>query len=747
MLTRSTKIVACFCAVIAGAGCRTSPQAKEAKYLQRGNALVASKDYARALLEFRNASSAMPKDAEPHYRMGMAYLETGDAASAIRAFQRATALDPNHAAAQLKMAELMMTTRDPKLIEAAVARLEGTFGPTPNNPEVIDALAMGAWKLGKPEDALQYLEDALQKFPTHLQSSVTLARMKLNQGDSKGAEEVLKKAVDGAPQSSPAALAMGELYLYMRQPAKAEVEIRRALQLDAKNGVALKTLAMIQMSGKRMDEAEQTFKQLSAFPDKAYKPLHAIFLFQTGKKDAALAEFEALSKAEPNDREARSRLVSAYFEMNRIAEAETVLAAALKRNAKDTDALMQRAALRLRGKKTNDAERDLKDILHFSPDSVAAHFMLAEVYRVKGLQNNQQQELQQALRLNPRMLQARTALEVSFLSAKQNKAALAVMDEAPEAQKKQAAWIIGRNWALLSMGNLREAAAGIDQAIQQGRPPEAVFQGAVLRAVRGEFPAARAYLDELLKAGVPDLRVPQLMIDTYVQQKDLAGGEAWLKAFVGEHSNSAELQQMLGQWYLNRGNSDAAQKAFDNAKKIDPQFLTADLSLAELDIRERRNDAARQRLGAVISADPQNIVALLLSARAEEAAGDRSAEMAHYRAVLNVDPANLIALNNLAYRLAPEDPDEALKLAQQAAQAAPNNANVQDTLGWVYYRKGLYSMAVRCLKTAVEAESTPRRQFHLGMSYLKVGDQSTGQKIVSEALLKDPNLAKTEQGW
>jgi len=35
----------------------------------------------------------------------------------------------------------MMTTRDPKLIEAAVARLEGTFGSTPNNPEVIDALA------------------------------------------------------------------------------------------------------------------------------------------------------------------------------------------------------------------------------------------------------------------------------------------------------------------------------------------------------------------------------------------------------------------------------------------------------------------------------------------------------------------------------------------------------------------------------------------------------------------------------
>ena len=196
MLTRSTKIVACFCVVIAGAGCRTSPQAKEAKYLQRGNALVASKDYARALLEFRNASSAMPKDAEPHYRMGMAYLETGDAPSAIRAFQRATALDPNHAAAQLKMAELMMTTRDPKLIEAAVARLEGTFGSTPNNPEVIDALAMGAWKLGKPEDALQHLNWVARKDPSLAQAQYDIGLVYLFSASVPGNTE--EQAIDRA---------------------------------------------------------------------------------------------------------------------------------------------------------------------------------------------------------------------------------------------------------------------------------------------------------------------------------------------------------------------------------------------------------------------------------------------------------------------------------------------------------------------------------------------------------------------
>src|SRR5215467_8084932 len=69
--------------------CRTSPESSEAKFLKRGEALVTRKDYPRALLEFRNASNAQPKDAEPYYRMGLVYLESGDSRSAIRSFQKA----------------------------------------------------------------------------------------------------------------------------------------------------------------------------------------------------------------------------------------------------------------------------------------------------------------------------------------------------------------------------------------------------------------------------------------------------------------------------------------------------------------------------------------------------------------------------------------------------------------------------------------------------------------------------------
>lgn len=54
----------------AASGCRTSPQAKEQRFLRQGQAEMARKDYARAGLEFRSAAQVMPNDPEPYYQWG-----------------------------------------------------------------------------------------------------------------------------------------------------------------------------------------------------------------------------------------------------------------------------------------------------------------------------------------------------------------------------------------------------------------------------------------------------------------------------------------------------------------------------------------------------------------------------------------------------------------------------------------------------------------------------------------------------
>ena len=737
-------------------GCSTSPQAKEAKYLKRGQDLMAAKAYGRAILEFRNAARAMPGEAEPQYRLGVAYLRSGDPGSGVAALRKATELNPNHQDAQLALARLMAgASNDPKVVQDAVTRLQSfvaesagnsALAESAGNSAATDALALAEWRLGKFDVAEKRLADALAKVPANLRGSVELARMKLIQKDTEGAEEVLQKAAAAAPKSQDARVALAELDVRLNRPEEAEREFRRVVQMNPKNGPALIGLASVEMAGKRMDEAEQTLRQVAALPEKQYKPQHALFLYQTGKHDAALAEFQKLARQDPDDRAARSLLVGAYLEMGKVPDAQAVLAAALKKNPKDTDALFQQSQLHWKLGQVAEAQNDLTKVLHFAPDSAPAHLALSEVFRAQGIGLREGQELNEALRLSPGLLQARVALAQNILPT-DAKAALDVLDGAPKPQKNELALIIERNLVLLKLGRNKEVRAALDAVPRAGRPAEMVYQDAALRFMERDYSGSRAAAEEVLKQNPEDLRAVRLVVETYVVQKQNAQAGEKLAQIVEARPRSAPLQHLMGQWDLNVGNLAAARKAFEAAKAADPKYVQADLALSEVDIREKRMDAAKQRLTESVKAHPRNIAGLLMLASLEAESEERMDAILRYRAVLDIDGSNVAALNGLAHELTYTNLDEALPLAQRAVELAPGDAAVHDTLGWVFFRKAIYSSAVTQLKEAVAKQPTPRRQFHLGMAYLKTGEERLGQTMVQAALQKDPALARTEQGW
>jgi tetratricopeptide (TPR) repeat protein len=729
------------------AGCNTSPAAKEATALKRGKALLEKKDYARALLQFKTASQAMPNDAEPYYQMGLAYSGLVNIRAAADAFRQATELNPKHAAAQLKYSELLMSTRNKEFVQEASKRLQQVLANEPGNAEANNTLAIAEWELGHPEDAAARLQETLQKFPDNLKASVALAQMKLTAHDLAGAEQVLRTAAATAPQSPQAALALGQFYWLTKRLDKAEPEIRRALTLDPHNGPALIGLAAVQVAGRRLDEAEQTYKRLAALPGNEYQHLHAVFLFQTGKRELALAEFQKLAAKDPADRSARNRLLAAYVVLGKITEAQQLLSDALNRNPNDTDALFQRAELSLRSGNAQSAEADLKKVLQDKPDSAQAHFALGEVYRAKGHPRNERQELIEALRLNPSMLAARLALVRNYFSANDAHAALDTLNQAPAQQKTVLGVVVERNWALFAAGNFQEMRTSLDEALKASRHPEFLIQEAVLKLHDRDYPGARADADAVLALIPDEVRAARILADSYTGQNQPLKALERLRELSAGHPRSAPLHNLLGQFEMANGKRAEARQSFEAAKAADPAFFQADLALANIAIREKRIDDARLHLAAVLQTNPQNVTALLLLASIEGDAGNTGAAIAKYRAVLDLDPTNVFALNNLAWTLAKDNPEEALQYAQQAVEAAPDNATVEDTLGWIYYRKGVYRMAVDYLKNAVAKESTPRREFHLAMCYMKTGDRELGQKMLNAALQKDPNLVKTEQGW
>jgi tetratricopeptide (TPR) repeat protein len=730
--------------------CSRDPRQQEARFLQRGEEYLSKKDYSRAVIEFKNAVQVRPRDAEAYYQLGLAYLGSGSVLSAYPEFKRATELNPAHTSAQVKLSELLLSSRDQETAREVESRLQKLLEGDPYNVDALDTLAIAEFQLDKPDDAEKHLQQALGKSGS-LQSAVALAKLKLARHDFAGGEAVLAKAVLNAVPLD-GALALGDFYLRAGHWPEAEKQFLTAVKLDSKSDSALLGLAVSQTQLGHPDQAEATYRLLSALPGQSYKRVLATFLFMQGKRDAALQELEDLARKDPKDRDTRSQLIAGYLLMNRLADAEKLLAIALKSNPKDSVARVQRAELSLRFGQWNDAESDLVQVLHLRPDSADAHYLLAVAYQGEGGARRQRQELNEALRLNPRLLAARLALARSFLSSGATSAALELLNSATPEEQQTLGVRAERNWILLVLGKYNEAAKGIREGLGPNPSAEVLLQDAALKLLQKDYAGSRISSGAILKQNPEDTRALRALALSYVAQQQPQAMHDALDKHARNNPKSAPVQEFMGEWLLASGDVQQARGFFSAAKMADANSDLADLGLARSDIAEGKLDSARTALTALVSKSRTELPAQLLLGALETKTGHPQVAIEHYKKALEFDPDNIIALNNLSYLVVdyPNRTDEALKYAQRARELAPDNSDTGGTLGWVFYRKGLYDNALLYLKDAVtkdgnaSSDNAAIRKYHLAMAYAKLGDRKQGLSQLQTAQKLNPNLREAK---
>jgi tetratricopeptide (TPR) repeat protein len=742
-------------AALASAACGRSPQEREARYLENGKRQMLKKDYPRAALQFRSAIQAMPGDAEPYYQLALANLADGQLTDAIIGLKKATDLNPRHAGAQVKLAELMALSGVKDVYQEGENRMRDVLRLAPDNVDALDALALNELALGKQEDALQHLQDALEKAPVSVRSWLALAQAHLKTGDLKGAEDVLRKAANQAPNSVEITTGLGEIYSMAGRWPEAEAQFHAALKTNPQFALALLGLVSAQLRQGHRDLAEQTYRTIAALPDKQYRHLHASYLLREGKRDAAIKELEELTKRYPGDRDVRTRLIAAYITSNRVPDAQKILAAALKSNPKDSDALLQRSSILLQSGKYMEAESDLLQASKFQPDSPQVRYFLAAVYEARGDRIRQRQELNEAVRLSPAFLPARIQLARALLAANSAKEALIILDAAPREQKRILGYVIQRNWVLLALNDRTEARKWVDSGLKVFRAPELVLQNSVLKLADLDYEGARSSSEEALKLNPGDPRAMRVLAATFVGQKQPAAAVRRLEEYAGQHPQSAPIQQFVGEWLAMAGQPDKARVAFAAAKAADPHFAAADLAMAKLDVNAGKLDEARKTLEQIIAANGENVEARRWLGSLEFKAGNYEAARDQFQKILDVDPQNIAAINNLAYILGnyTDSTDEALGLAQKAREGAPDNLDAEGTLGWVLYRKGMYREALAQLEDAVAKDESSAslnaaiRKYHLAMTYLKLGDRDKGQRVLAAAVKINPQLPEARMAY
>jgi tetratricopeptide (TPR) repeat protein len=114
---------------------------------------------------------------------------------------------------------------------------------------------------------------------------------------------------------------------------------------------------------------------------------------------------------------------------------------------------------------------------------------------------------------------------------------------------------------------------------------------------------------------------------------------------------------------------------------------------------------------------------------------------ADLREVIKKDPKNAHALNALGYTLTDRTTryDEAHELLKQALALRPDDAFILDSMGWLQYRLGNHTEAVKYLKRALEVRDDAEISAHLGEVLWVMGNRNEAESVWSRALKDTPD--------
>ena len=103
-----------------------------------------------------------------------------------------------------------------------------------------------------------------------------------------------------------------------------------------------------------------------------------------------------------------------------------------------------------------------------------------------------------------------------------------------------------------------------------------------------------------------------------------------------------------------------------------------------------------------------------------------------YKKYIKLNPNDPIGYNDLGFIYADKTTEflHARQLAEQAYHMSPNDPAIMDTLGWAYYKLGMYDKAVYYLLPAYRLTQDRDTALHLKATYIAQGQKDKADKVI-----------------
>lgn len=731
------KISILLCALFAVlGGCRTDPKVRAHKYFQSGFQYYQKGLYDEAAIQFGNALQIEPNDFDAHYYMGLSSIRLQRVQRAYRELTRAVELQPASVPAHLALGDLLIAGNRP--LEAQ-QQLEAARKVEPQNPQVLMELGKCALVQKDYATAASDFDQTLQLSSNNASLWLMKGLVHIGQKQMADAAKDFQKAIELDPQSAEGYRNLASLYVATKRPADAEAVLQQAIGMYPRTAELYYALADVFVRQRQNDKADALFSQMKSHP-KDFQDLDlntGQFWMNHNQLVLAAEEFKVVLGKEENLL-ALKNLISADLTLGRVDEASAWNQKLLKKNPKDLEGLTFAGAIDCLRGNYNVAVHELQDVLKEEPSSLVGNYYLGLSWMGLGEDGAAKATFENLLKIQSNF--PHVYLKFAEISLRQGdwkagetyaKEALAadpgvfdaalllaqadlMHDDVASAQKvvdamKQSASLPAEFYevsAQLAEKKHRdsEAVSDYEQALAISSRPVAVLeQYAAFLERRGRLKEAVERVDRFVQSGPPQPNVFELSARLKLEAGDFSGADAASRQTIVRNAGSWQGHYLLGEALEKEGRQNEAWQQYDQAVQVGNSPVAPYLAAGKLAEGQGQFDRARQYFLSAVQHDPDSADAQFALAR--------------------------------FYSVRGEHLDQALSLALSVRSRYAADPQVADVLGWIYYQKGLYDLAIKQLQLAAEAfPDDATVQAHLGLTYARRGEKKKAVELLNRSL-------------
>jgi tetratricopeptide (TPR) repeat protein len=715
-------------------GCRSSARARE--HIEQGKQYFSQQQFSSAESEYRRAIQIDPDSAEAYYRLGLVQIEQEHPTAASQSLSRAVELDPKNLGARVRLGDLLVSSAQ---YSEARQQAEAVIQQDGRNAGAHRLLGEVALRQMDYVGAENELKQAISLDPHDPQTYGVLGLVELLDSENGAAEKSFQTAIDIKPEDPQTYINLADFYKGQNAPDRAEQVLRQGIVRLPKAVELPVAIAGLYVERSRTPEAKHLLDQVEAdennYPDG--RRAVAQFYLDNGDASAALGRFLALVSKSGNDQPAARKVAECYLQLGRWQDAEQWIDQRDK-DRKDADFRLLRARSYLGAFRLREAAAELESLVKDSPDLPAVYFYLSQVDSAQEEGAQAQQALSDALRVQPGYLPALLGLGSISLQQNNASAALGYASQviATSFWVADAHVIAGSSYLL--QGDLTQAQRAFELAAGLNPRSPAVQErlGRVL-GMRGSYAdAEKAYENALAIA--PDY-APALggLSEILAKEGKSKQANARIDHQIAAQPKAFQLYVAKAEFCIAQKDWNCAEHSYQQTLALNPYYVNGYLALAHIYAATDRPQGMIQEYEAARRRFPEYLPTYILLAQVYEYVGDVDHARQTYQDALKVDPSSYQSMSNLARLYADHGGSlsDALDLAQKAKAGQPDDPGVNDTLGWVYYKQGLYRTAVPILEAAVAKNPQDAKfQFHLGMAYLAAGQSAEAHARLQTAI-------------